>query len=71
MVIIINLVNTNNYNQFIYISQLDIEELKTYILVIQKIYITYWGKIIEEKLDQLYKNKTWKLILTSKIKLNY
>lgn len=30
-----------------------------------------WAKIIEEKLDQLYKNKTWRLIYNSKSEPGY
>ena len=29
---------------------------------------TQWAKAIEEKLDQLHKNKTWTLILASEMK---
>lgn len=67
----INLANTINENQFIYYIQFDIEELETYLQAIQDPNVAKWAEVIEKKLNQLCKNKTWKLIYKSEIELSY
>ena len=64
----IDSVNARDDNQFVYTTQLYIKEPETYAQAMQKPNTTQWAKAIEEELDQLYKNKRWKLIPTSKMK---
>lgn len=52
-----NLVNAKNYNQFVYTTQFDIKEPKTYPRAMQEPNEIQWAKTMEEKLDQLHKNK--------------
>lgn len=67
----INLVNTTNQNQFVYLNQFIVEESRTYLEAMQDPNAAKWVNAIEQKLDQLYKNKTWKLIHKSEIELDY
>ena len=67
----VNSVHDSNYNQFVCSTQFDIEEPETYIRVIQGFHTAQWAKSIEEKLDQLHKNKKWVLVPASKIEAGH
>lgn len=54
----INLTNVVNHNQFISSTKFDVEEPKTYSREMHRPHATKWAKAMEEKLDQLHKNKT-------------
>lgn len=54
----INSVNVMNYDQFVYSTQFDIEELEMYAQAMQRLYVAQWTKAIEKELDQLPKNET-------------
>lgn len=63
--------NARDLNQFVYFIQLDIKKPEIYIKVIQTIYAIEWARVIEDDLDQLYKNKTQILIPRKKIELGH
>ncbi len=66
-----NSANGSDHDQFALASQLDVEEPETYARAMQGPNATQWAKAIEEKLDQLRKNKNWELILASEIELGH
>lgn len=67
----INLINVVDYDHFVYSTLFDIEEPETYIHVIQGSNAAKCAKTMEEKLDQLYKNKTWELVYKNNVEPSY
>ncbi len=63
----IDLANVSDHDQFSFESKLDVEKPGTYTRAMQGPNATQWARAMEEELDQLRKNKTWKLIPVSKI----
>ena len=54
----INLANAADEDQFVSSTQFDVKESKTYARAMQGLNAAKWAKAMEEKLDQLCKNKT-------------
>ena len=67
----INLANVVDYDHFVYSILFDIEEPETYIYEMQGSNAAKYIKAIKEKLDQIYKNKTWELVYKNNIKPSY
>lgn len=67
----INSANPVDHDQFINSIQFDIEEPKIFSRAMQGSDTAKWAKAIKEKLDQLYKNKTWILVHWDEMELGY
>lgn len=53
---------------FVFETQLDVKKSKTYKRAIGCFYALQWAHAIQEEVDQIKRNKAWKLVLMSKIK---
>lgn len=62
-----NSANTVDHDQFACSTQLDIEKPETYAHAIQGLNAAECTRAMEEKLDQLEKNNTWKLVHKSDV----
>ena len=67
----ITLANVTDQDQFVCSTQFDIEEPETYACTIQSLNSTKWAKVIEDKLNQLQKNKTWDFVHKNNLELGY
>lgn len=63
--------NSTDLGDFVFSTQLDVEEPETYEQAISCPYAQQWAHAIQEEVDQLEKNKTWDLVPMSEVKTGH
>lgn len=64
-------VNSTDPGDFVFSTQLDVEEPETYERAMSCSHAQQWAHAIQEEIDQLEKNKTWDLVPMSEVKAGH